>query len=61
MPYTLLGAALMLYCQARLLRGQHAMAQPVPVKNGKSKKKKSQRRKQTALIIAIDANAYSGD
>jgi hypothetical protein len=61
MPYTLLGAALMLYCQTRLLRGQHAMAKSVPVKNGKSKKKKSPRHKQTALIMAIGSSAYSGD
>ena len=53
MPYTLLGAALMLYSQTRLLRGQHVMAKAT--KNATSKKKKSPRRKQTAWNVTIVA------
>lgn len=58
MPYTLLGAALMLYSQTRLLRGQHALAHPV--KSNRSKKK-SPRRKQTAWIMAIGSRSYSSN
>jgi hypothetical protein len=44
MPYTVLGAMLMIYSQSRLVRGQHLMAKQA--KAGKLKPKKTRRWKR---------------